>query len=98
LGGKVVLALERASGQRVQRAVVLDASPEPRPDGLGAEQTRDILTLRARLPREYRTRAEFVAAAEAAGQPRSIAQWLAMALQASGGKRILAIDLPGLEC
>jgi len=97
LGGKVVLALERASGQRVQRAVVLDASPAPRPDGLGAEQTRDILTLLARLPREYRTRAEFVAAAEAAGQPRSIAQWLAMALQPSGGKLIVDLDLPGLE-
>jgi len=97
LGGKVVLALQRASGQRVPRAVVLDASPATRPDGLGAEQTRDILTLLARLPREYRTRAEFVAAAEAAGQPRSIAQWLAMALQPSGGKLIVDLDLPGLE-
>jgi pimeloyl-ACP methyl ester carboxylesterase len=97
LGGKVVLALQRASGQRVPRAVVLDASPSGRPDGLGSEQTRDILTLLARLPREYRTRAEFVAAAEAGGQPRDIAQWLAMALQPSGGKMVLDLDLAGFE-
>jgi pimeloyl-ACP methyl ester carboxylesterase len=97
LGGKVVLALQRASDQRVPRAVVLDASPSPRPDGLGAEQTRDILTLLGRLPHEYRTRAEFVAAAEAGGQPRAIAQWLAMALQPSPGTLRLDLDLPGLE-
>jgi pimeloyl-ACP methyl ester carboxylesterase len=97
LGGKVVLAAQRASGQRFRRAVVLDASPSPRPDGLGAEQSRDILTLLGRLPREYATRAEFVAAAEAGGQPRAIAQWLAMALQPSGGKLNLELDLPGLE-
>ena len=97
LGGKVVLALQRASGQRVPRAVVLDASPSPRPDGLGAEQTREILTLLEQLSREWATRAEFVAAAEAGGQPRGIAQWLAMALQPSGGKLILDVDLPGLE-
>jgi len=97
LGGKVVLALQRASGQRVPRAVVLDASPSRRPDGLGSEPTREILTLLAQLPREYGTRAEFVAAAEAGGQPRAIAQWLAMALQPSGGKLILDLDLPGFE-
>src|SRR5215471_2259083 len=89
LGGKVVLAVQRASGQRFPRAVVLDASPSPRPDGLGAEQSRDILTLLGRLPREYGTRAEFVAAVEAAGQPRPIAQWLAMTLQPTGGKLVL---------
>lgn len=97
LGGKVVLALQRASHQRVPRAVVLDASPSARPDGLGAEQSRDILTLLGRLPREYPTRAEFVAAVEAGGQPRAIAQWLAMALQPSPGKLVLDVDLPGLE-
>jgi esterase len=97
LGGKVVLAAQRASGQRFGRAVVLDASPSPRPDALGAEQTRDILTLLEQLPREYRTRAEFVAAAEAGGQPRAIAQWLAMALQPAGGTLVLDLDLPGLE-
>ena len=97
LGGKVVLAAQRASNHRFPRAVVLDASPSPRPDGLGADQSRDILTLLARLPREYGTRAKFVARVEAAGQPRPIAQWLAMTLQPAGGKLVLDVDLPGLE-
>ena len=97
LGGKVVLALQRASGQRVPQRGRPRRVALARPDGLGAEQTRDILTLLGRLPREYRTRAEFVAAAEAGGQPRAIAQWLAMALQPSPGKLILDLDLPGLE-
>ncbi len=97
LGGKVVLAAERASGHRFRRAVVLDASPSRRPDGLGSEQSRDVLALLARIPRQYATRADFIAAVEAGGQPRAIAQWLAMALEPSGGGFLLSLDLPGLE-
>ncbi len=97
LGGKVVLAIQRASGQRFPRAVVLDASPAARPDGLGSEQSRDVLALLARLPRTYATRTDFVAAVEAGGQPRPIAQWLAMALQPGERGFVLPLDLPGLE-
>ncbi|HUM09410.1 MAG TPA: alpha/beta fold hydrolase [Myxococcaceae bacterium] len=96
LGGKVVLAAQRASGQRFPGAVVLDASPAARPDGLGSEQSRDVLALLARLPREYATRGEFVNAVEAGGQSRAIAQWLAMALQPGGRGFVLPLDLPGL--
>jgi esterase len=97
LGGKVVLAAQRASGQRFPRTVVLDASPSARPDGLGSEQSRDVLALLARLPSEYANRAEFVAAVEAGGQPRDIAQWLAMSLEPGGRGFRLPLDLPGLE-
>lgn len=97
LGGKVVLAAQRESRQRFERAVVLDASPSARPEGLGSEQSRDVLALLARLPREYATRTEFVAAVEAGGQPRAIAQWLAMALEPRGAGFRLSLDLPGLE-
>lgn len=69
LGGKVVLATQRASGQRFSRAVVLDASPSARLDGLGSEQSRDVLALLERLPVEFATRAEFVAAVELEGSP-----------------------------
>ena len=97
LGGKVVLAAQRASGQRFPRAVVLDASPSRRPDGLGSEQSRDVLALLGRLPGAYGTRAEFVAAIEAGGQPRAIALWLAMALEPAERRFQLSLDLPGLE-
>lgn len=96
LGGKVVLAAQRASGQRFPRAVVLDASPSSRPDGLGSEQSRDVLALLARLPRAYATRTEFISAVEAGGQPRAIAQWLAMALEPGKGGFQLSLDLEGL--
>jgi pimeloyl-ACP methyl ester carboxylesterase len=97
LGGKVVLAFQRTSGQRVGRAVVLDASPSARPDGKGSEESRDVLALLSQLPRTYRTRAEFVAAVEAGGQPPEIARWLAMNLEPAGGGFQLSLDLPGLE-
>ncbi|HVP59882.1 MAG TPA: alpha/beta fold hydrolase [Myxococcaceae bacterium] len=97
LGGKVALAAQRASGHRFPRTVVLDASPSARPEGLGSEQSRDVLALLARLPREYATRIEFVTAVEAGGQPRAIAQWLAMALRPGGRGFVLPVDLPGLE-
>ena len=97
LGGKVVLATQRASGQRFRRAAVLDASPSSRPDGLGSEQSRDVLALLGQLPGEYATRTEFISAVEAGGQPRGIAQWLAMALEPGAGGFTLSLDLPGLE-
>lgn len=97
LGGKVVLAAQRASHQRFARALVLDASPSARPDGSGSEQSREVLALLATLPGSYRTRAAFVTAVEAGGQPRAIAQWLAMALQPDGQGFQLSLDLPGLE-
>lgn len=97
LGGKVVLATQRASGHRFARAVVLDASPSARPGGLGSEQSRDVLALLRRLPREYATRTEFTHAVEAGGQSRAIAQWLAMWLEPGGRGFVLPMDLPGLE-
>jgi|SRR5215471_13988398 len=97
LGGKVVLATQRASGQRFPRAVVLDASPSARPEGLGSEQSRDVLALLRTLPRSYPTRTDFVRAVEAGGQSLAIAQWLAMWLEPGDRGFQLLLDLPGLE-
>jgi esterase len=95
LGGKVVLAAQRQ--RRFARVAVLDASPTARPDGLGSEQSRDILALLGRLPARFENRTEFVTRIEQAGQPRSIAQWLAMNLvvDPAGGFR-LGVDLAGM--
>ena len=97
LGGKVVLAAQRASGQRFGRAVVLDASPSPRPDGLGAEQTRDILALLGQLPREYRNPRRVRrrgGSRRAASLHRAVARDDAPAVRE---KLVLDLDLPGLE-
>jgi len=97
LGGKVVLAAQRQTQRWFARVVVLDASPGARPDGLGSEQSRDILALLGRLPARFENRTEFITRIEQAGQPRSIAQWLAMnlALDPAGGFR-LGVDLAGM--
>jgi pimeloyl-ACP methyl ester carboxylesterase len=97
LGGKVVLAALRASGQRFPRVVVLDASPSARPEGLGSEQSRDVLALLRTLPRSYPTRTDFTRAVEAGGQSRAIAQWLGMWLEPAGRGFQLSLDLPGLD-
>jgi esterase len=98
LGGKVALATLRARPGGFSRVAVLDASPAARPDGVGSEQSRDILSLLRRLPERFASRGAFVSAIESAGQPRDIAQWLAMnlALQPEGGFG-LSIDLDGME-
>jgi esterase len=98
LGGKVALATLRARPGAFSRVVVLDASPAARPDGTGSEQSRDILALLRRLPERFPSRAAFVSAVESAGQPRDIAQWLAMNLapEPEGGFG-LTIDLDGME-
>jgi pimeloyl-ACP methyl ester carboxylesterase len=97
LGGKVVLAAQRQSDHRFSRAVVLDASPAARPDGLGSEQSRDILELLGRMPARFGNRTEFITQVEAAGQPRAIAQWLAMNLVVDQpGLFRLGVELPGM--
>ena len=98
LGGKVALAAVRARPAGFSRIAVLDASPAVRPDGMGSEQSRDILALLRRLPQRFASRAAFVSEVESAGQPREIAQWLAMnlLLQPEGGFG-LSIDLDGME-
>ena len=97
LGGKVVLAAQRASGQRFPRAVILDASPSARPEGLGTEQSSEVLALLRALPRSYANRTDFDRAMEAGGQSRAIAQWLAMWLDPAQHGFQLSLDLPGLE-
>jgi len=97
LGGKVVLAAQRQSEHRFGRVVVLDASPTARPDGLGSEQSRDILALLGTMPERFENRTAFTTRVEQAGQPRSISQWLAMNLvvDPAGGFQ-LGVDLAGM--
>jgi pimeloyl-ACP methyl ester carboxylesterase len=94
----VALAAVRDSPERFSRVAVLDASPSARPDGTGSEQSRDVLALLRGLPRTFRSRGEFVAAVEAGGQPRFMAQWLAMNLvPEAGGTLRWSLELEGME-
>ncbi|MFO0599688.1 MAG: alpha/beta hydrolase [Myxococcaceae bacterium] len=95
-GGKVALALE---GLPVTHVMTLDSAPGPRPDARGSESTFAVLKLLHALDRPWATRDEFVAAAMQGGQPKPIAQWLAMNLQRGEGESAfrLRVDLKRID-
>ena len=79
--------------------MVLDASPAARPDGLGLGAEPRHPRARSDGCRErFGNRTEFITQVEAAGQPRAIAQWLAMNLGVDpGGGFRLGVDLAGMS-
>jgi esterase len=96
LGGKVALAWA-ARRPGLQRALILEANPGPRPGGRGSEATQAVLAMLRSLPPLFASRQAFVARVEAAGQPPALAQWLAMNLRRSEDGLVLAVDLDAME-
>jgi esterase len=96
LGGKVALAWA-ARRKGLSHAFLLDTNPGPRPAGRGSETTSEVLKVLRRLPRAWPSREAFVAAVEGAGQPRSMAQWLAMNLQRTNAGLAFALDIAAME-
>jgi len=96
LGGKVALAW---AGRRrgLRRAVVLEASPGPRPSGAGSETTREVLDLLEALPPLLSSRRAFVERMRASGQSPGVAAWLAMNLEPVEGGVRLGVDLQAME-
>lgn len=79
-GGKVALAYH-ARRPHLERVALLDSAPGPNPERIGSEDTMGVLDLLAQLPNEYPTRDAFIERLRAAGQPRAVAEWLAMNLE-----------------
>lgn len=88
-GGKVVLEWLRSRANQSTEAWVIDASPSPSDPERDASATAEVLRTLDGLPRSWPSREAFVAALAEAGQPRSIAEWLAMNLRRTddGGRR-----------
>ncbi|MDB4985996.1 MAG: putative hydrolase, alpha/beta fold family [Myxococcaceae bacterium] len=95
-GGKVALAYHDLRPS-LTRVVTLDSDPGARPDRVGSEQTMTVLALLDRLPKTYSKRDEFIAQVEAQGQPRAIAEWLAMNLERTAEGFAFRVDLPGIR-
>jgi esterase len=90
-GGKVALALAQQAASRTDgrsasfgHVVLVDSAPGARPDFRGRGTTLDVLDTLEALVDPWPTREAFVRALEARGQPRGIAQWLAMNLRRDG--------------
>lgn len=73
-GGKVALA----TNTKAQHVMTLDSAPGARPDARGSESTEEVILMLHRLKGPWPTRDAFVDEVMAAGQPKHLAQWLAM--------------------
>jgi pimeloyl-ACP methyl ester carboxylesterase len=86
----------------VRQTWMLDASPGARPGTLSdpSNSVVAVLELLERLPRTWARREDFVAAVKAAGQPTTLAQWLAMNVVADpegGPELVLRLDLAAVR-
>lgn len=94
-GGKVALTLHAKAP--LERLILVDSNPGPRPTARGSETTLDVLEVLRALPKTFPDRAAFLTALQAAGQPLGIAQWLAMNLVREGDHLRFGPDLPGVQ-
>lgn len=93
-GGKVVLEWLRTRANQSTEAWVIDASPSPSDPETESSATAEVLRTLDRLPGSWPSREAFVTALVEAGQPRAIAEWLAMNLRRTDdGRRRFGPDL-----
>lgn len=95
-GGKVVLATRSVAPAQIAQTWMFDSSPSARAD---ADRDPDnsvvrVLGVMERLPRQWASRDEFIAAVIAAGEAKPLAQWLGMnVIPNDGGGYGLRLDL-----
>jgi esterase len=98
-GGKVVLAVRASAPAWLQQTWVFDSTPRARPDTWDApgNSVRAVWDSMAALPVRWQRRDDFVAAMEARGHGKSLAQWVAMNLVPDGGELVRRLDLDVLR-
>jgi pimeloyl-ACP methyl ester carboxylesterase len=93
-GGKVALAYADRAQDELESVWVLDASPSAR--STRGSSTEAVLELLRRLPARFASREAFVQHIVAEGQPRGIAEWLAMNLRSSDEGFRFRLDLDAI--
>lgn len=96
-GGKAALAWVARERGALDRAVVVDSNPGPRPDARGSEGTLAVVAALARVGATFATRDAFVAALGAEGVGRDTALWLAMNLAREGDGLRFRLDLAAIQ-
>ena len=95
-GGKV--ALQWLSQHRdIEEAWIIDSSPSRSAPSSDPDATTSVLDTLERVPRTFASRAEFVDAIVAEGQPAPIAQWLAKNLQREESGVRFGPELPAIR-
>jgi pimeloyl-ACP methyl ester carboxylesterase len=92
-GGKVALEVLRLGAPTLAHVVVVDANPGVREPLRGPGSALDVIETIERLAPSFPTKQAFVDALIAAGQPRTVAQWLAMSTTKKEGGHAFALDL-----
>ena len=95
-GGKVALAFAR-SHPGLKAVMTLDSAPGPRLEARGSEGTLQVVTMLETLGRPWPDRDTFIAEVERRGQPRSLAQWLAMNLESRPEGWVFRLSLPRIH-
>jgi esterase len=98
-GGKVVLAARATAPAWLAQTWVFDSTPRARPGTWDApgNSVRAVWDSMAALPARWQRREDFVAALEARGHGKSLAQWVAMNLVPDGGELVRRLDLEALR-
>ncbi len=94
-GGKVALAYVARARVELSQAWVLDASPGARPDR--AASTAEVLRTLRSVPQPLPSRERFLEIVTGLGQPRAIAEWLAMNVRRADDGFRLRLDLDAVE-
>jgi esterase len=77
-GGKVALEVARLGGlPTLDNVVVIDSAPGSTAPLRGGESALDVIDLLDSLPREFKSKSDFIGAVIATGKSRTLAEWLA---------------------
>ncbi len=95
LGGKVALAYAARTPRELDEVWVLDASPGARRGG--ASSTEAVVRMLREMPQPLPSRERFLEIVAAHGQPRAVAEWLAMNVRRADDGFRLRLDLDAME-
>jgi esterase len=96
-GGKVALAYAARRERPLSHAVILDATPSARPDGLDTEVAGEVLSMLERIEEPMESREQFLEIVRGHGYSPEIAQWLAMNVRRAPDGFRLRIDLSAIR-
>src|SRR5215831_2752613 len=93
-GGKVALEAARIGGlSSIEHVVMIDSVPGPRAPLRGGDSALGVIDTLESLPSVFRSKSDFIHALMAAGQSRTVAEWLATSLERQDGRFRFGLDL-----
>jgi pimeloyl-ACP methyl ester carboxylesterase len=92
-GGKVALEAARIGLPSLEQVVVIDSVPGPRAPLRGGDSALGVIETLESLPSVFRSKSDFTDALMAAGQSRTVAEWLATSLERQDGQFRFGLDL-----